>query len=197
MTTLGRYGRNLADSLALDEPYNALPGVDREGAAAPVLTNIPAWAAVSDLAATGTGVCIGVPIWLRKGDVVTNLSFLSGATAAGTPTHWFFALYDPDDALLRQSADQTNTAWAASTLKKLAMATAYTVTAAGWYTAACMVAATTVPTLAGAAPLTGTAGLHTGSKALGRTFGSALTDTAPATIATPTTVAKCPIVVVS
>jgi hypothetical protein len=194
MTTLGRYPRVVADSVALDAPYNALPGVDQDGS---VRSNIPAWAAVSDLAATGTGVCIAVPVFLRVGDVVTNLTFTSGATAAGTPTAWFHALYDPDGALLRQSADQTNTAWAASTPKKLAMATTYTVTASGWYYAATSMTATTVVTLIGSAPLVGTATAYTGSLPLGRTFGSAVGGTAPATIQTPTTVAKCPMVVVS
>lgn len=194
MTTLGRYPRNVADSPVFDEPYNALPGVDQDVF---VRSNLPAWAAASNLAAAGTGVALGVPIFLRKGDVVTSITFVSGGTAAGTPTNWWHALYDPDGALLAQSADQLTAAWAADTAKKLNLSAAVTLTRDGWYTAASMVTATTPPTLAGAAPLVGTAGAFTASKALGRTFGSSLVGTAPATIATPTTVAKCPFVIVS
>jgi hypothetical protein len=51
-----------------------------------------------------------VAIPLEVGDVVTNLTFLSGATAAGTPTNYWFALYDTSatPALIAQSADQTH-----------------------------------------------------------------------------------------
>lgn len=194
MTTLGRHPRVIPDSPALDAPYNNLPGVDRDLF---VRANIPGWAAASDLAAAGSGVALGVPVWLEKDDVVTSLTFLSGGTAAGTPTNWWFALYDIDGALARQTADQLTAAWAADTAKKLALSSAYTAPKRGWYTAAVMVAATTPPTLAGAAPRTGTAAVFTGSKAFGRTFGSGLTGTAPATISSPTTVAKCPLAIVS
>lgn len=194
-TTLGRYPHILMDSPALDEPYNRLPGVDQTSQF--VRSNISVAAASSDLAAITSGTALGVPIYLRKGDVVTNITFLSGATAAGTPTNWWFALYDTADALLAQTADQLTAAWAASTKKTLALSAAQTIATTGWHTVAVSVTASTVPTLAGCAPLVGTAGLFTGSKPMGRTFGSSLGATAPASISSPTTVAKCPIVVVS
>lgn len=195
MTTLGRYPRNMADSPVFDWPYNSLPGVDQD---AFVRTNLPVWACVSDLAATGTGVAIGTRIWLRKGDLATNLTFVSGATGAGTPTNWFHALYTPAGALVAQSADQLTAAWAANTAKKLALSAPYTVPADGWYIASTSMTATTVVTLIGNAPIvTATAGVHTGSLALGFTFGSALAGTAPATTGTQTGVAKCPLAIVS
>ncbi len=163
-----------------------------------VRSNIPAWACVSDLAATTTDVAIGTRIFLRKGDVVTNLTFVSGATAAGTPTHWFHALYDPDGALLKQSADQLTAAWAANTAKKLALSTPQTITVDGWHIAATAMTATTVQTLIGNAPIvTASGAVHTGSKPLGFTFGSALAGVAPATTGTQTAVAKCPLAIVS
>lgn len=193
--TLGRYPRVLADAPVFDWPYNALPGVDQD---AFVRSNIPAWACVADLAATGTGVAIGTRLFLRKGDVVTNLTFVAGATAAGTPTNWWHALYTEAGALLAQSADQLTAAWAANAAKKLALSSPVTITADGWYIAATSMTATTVQTLIGAAPVvTATAGVHTGSKALGFTFGSALAGTAPATTGTQTGVAKCPLVIAS
>lgn len=193
--TLGRYPRVLADAPVFDWPYNALPGVDQDVF---VRSNIPVWACVSDLAATATGVAIGTRVFLRKGDVVTNLTFVSGATAAATITNWFHALFDPDGALLKQSADQGSAAWAANTAKKLALSVPVTIALDGWYIAATSMTATTVNSLIGNAPIvTASAAVHTGSKALGFTFGAALAGTAPATTGTQTGVAKCPLAIVS
>lgn len=196
MTTLGRYPFPVADSPAFDSLYDALPGVTQNHA---VRSNIPVWACTSDLAATGTGVAIGVRKFLREGDVVTALSFVSGNTAAATLTHWAHALYDPDGALIAQSADQTSAAWAANTAKRLTLAGGpYTISADGWYILATSTTATTVQTLIGCAPIvTATASVFTGSKALGFTFGTGLDGVFPATTGTQTGVAKCPLAIVS
>lgn len=194
MTTLGRYPRVVADAPAFDLPYNALPGVDQD---AFIRSNIPIWAAGSNLAATATGVAIGTRIFLRAGDVVTSLTFMSATTAAGTPTNWWHALYSEAGALLAQSADQLTAAWAADTAKKLALSAPVTISADGWYIAATAMTATTVQTLAGTTPNVGHATLHTGSRAVGFTFGSAVAGTAPATTGTQTAVAKCPLAIVS
>jgi hypothetical protein len=150
----------------------------------------------SNLTALTSGVMTSVAIPLQAGDVVTNLTFVSGATAAGTPTAWWFALYDTSStpALLRQTADQTTTAWAANTVKTVALATTYTVPTTGVYYAAVMVTATTAPTLAGLTiQNAATAGaVISGQSVLARTSGSSLTTTAPSTIASPTTVATVP-----
>lgn len=151
-----------------------------------------------NLAALTTQVMTAVALYLEAGDVVTNLTFCSATTAAGTPTNWWFALYSTaaTPALLGQTADQTSTAWAANTAKTVALATPYTVTTTGVYYAAVMVKATTVPTLLGASlNATAAAAVVTGQKVLANTSGASLTDTAPATIATPTTVATVPYVV--
>jgi len=148
-----------------------------------------------NLAALTTQVMTSVALYLEAGDVVTNLTFCAATTAAGTPTNWWFALYDTaaTPALLRQTADQTSTAWAANTAKTLALATPYTVPATGVYYAAVHVKATTVPTLLGASlNANASAAVVTGQKVLAVTSGSGLTDTAPPTIATPTTVATVP-----
>jgi hypothetical protein len=135
--------------------------------------------------ALATGVMTSVPIYLVQGDKVTNLSFVSGNTAAGTPTNYWFALYSTDatPTLLAQTADQTSTAWAANTVKTLALSAAYTVPRTGLYWAAIMVTATTPPTLMGSV---GAKPVVTGERNLSQSSGSALTATAPATIATPT-----------
>lgn len=151
-----------------------------------------------NLAALTTQVMSAVALYLEAGDVVTNLTFCSATTAAGTPTNWWFALYSTaaTPALLGQTADQTSTAWAANTAKTVALATPYTVATTGVHYAAIMVKATTVPTLLGASlNANASAAVVTGQKVLANTSGSSLTDTAPATIASPTTVATVPYVV--
>lgn len=153
-----------------------------------------------NLSALTTQVMLSVAIPLEAGDVVTSLTFMSGATAAGTPTNWWFALYDTQatPALIAQTADQTSTAWAADTAKTVALSSAYLVPSAGVYYAAIMVKATTVPTLIGASLQADAAGaILTGHKVLARTSGSSLTTTAPATIASPTTVGTVPVVYAS
>ncbi|MFI7532583.1 DUF4082 domain-containing protein [Streptosporangium sp. NPDC049376] len=195
MTVLGRYYEGvLADAAALDVPFNALPGIDQS---AFVRSNIPAWACTSDLAATSSGVAIGVRIWLRKGDVVTNIAFVAGNTAENTPTHRAHALYDPDGNLLAQTADQLTAAWAVNTAKKLALTAPVTIKKDGWYiVATTTTATTTVNTLLGCAPIV-TASAAVGGKALGFTFGTGLDGVFPATTGAQTGVAKCPIAIVS
>lgn len=152
---------------------------------------------LADLSALTTQVMLSVALPLFTGDVVTKLAFKSGATQAGTPTNWWFALYDPAGALIGQTADQTNTAWAASTAMDLALAAPHTVTRDGIYYAGIMVKAATPPTLIGVSTgvAAGSGAWVTGEKVLAQTSGSSLTTTAPATIATPTTVANVPLVV--
>lgn len=144
-------------------------------------------------AALVTQVMTHVAVPVNVGDVITNISFLSGATAAGTPTNWFFALYDASGTLLAQSADQTTAEWAADTVKTLALATPQTISVDGIVYAAIMVKATTVPSLVGS--LMPRAAVSTGvlsQKRLAGNSGSALTATAPATIATPTAQVQVP-----
>lgn len=151
-----------------------------------------------NLAALTTQIMTAVALYLEAGDVVTNLTFCSATTAAGTPTNWWFALYSTaaTPALLGQTADQTSTAWAANTAMTVALAAPYTVTTTGIYYAGVMVKATTPPTLLGASlNANASAAVVTGQKVLANTSGSSLTTTAPATIATPTTVATVPYVV--
>jgi hypothetical protein len=151
-------------------------------------------------AALTTQVCTTVAVPVQVGDVITNVAFRSGATAAGTPTNWWFAVYNgaATPALLAQTADQTSTAWAANTTKSIALTTAQTVTAANapngvWYVA-CMVKATTVPSLLSVVfPTSATAaGPFSGSAKFAQTHGSTLTATAPATIASASNSANMP-----
>ncbi|MGW1587330.1 right-handed parallel beta-helix repeat-containing protein [Streptomyces sp. NPDC002386] len=103
-----------------------------------------------------SGVLYLVPIWLPKGAVVSNLTFVSGGTAAGTPTNWWFSLHDSSRKALARTADQTTAAWAANTAKTLPIAqttagnaTSYTTTYTGLHYLGVMVKATTQPNLVG------------------------------------------------
>ena len=162
--------------------------------------NMPRNVVAGNLSALTTQVMLSTAIYLYAGDVVTNLTFLSGGTAANTPTNWWFALYDTAStpALIAQTADQTSTAWAANTPKTLALSAPYTVTTSGLHYASVMVKATAVPTLAGAAALENAAAagaVVSGQKTLAQTSGSSLTATAPATITSGTAVVNVPLVI--
>lgn len=200
MTVHGRYTGVLRDDLAnaFDIDANDYPGVDF--AAGLHRANLRRIQCSANLAALTSGVMTSVALYLRSGDVVTNLTFMSGTTAAGTPTNYWFALYSTaaTPALLGQTADQTTTAWAANTVKTLALEDPLTIDTTGIHYAAVMVAATTVPTLVGATAVhhaTVSGGILSGEKPLARTSGSGLTATAPGTIASPTSVVHVPMVI--
>jgi hypothetical protein len=195
VTKLGGDSRNISDQLAyLDTAAPSSPDTY-------VRTNLPRVGLYDSAGDTGqvalaTGVMTAVRIKLYAGDVVTNISTRSGATAAGTPTAWWFALYSnaATPALLAQTADQTSTAWAANTTKTLALATAQTISKTDYYWVAINVTATTPPTLLGtiaAAPIA------TGEANLSVTSGSGLTTTATATLASPTVKQFAPYVVIT
>lgn len=162
--------------------------------------NLRALDVSADLSALSTAVMLSVAIPLQVGDLVTSITFKSGATAAGTPANYWFALYDnaTTPALLGQTADQTNTAWAANTVKTLDLATPVRISAAGVYYASVMVKASTPPTLIGkSVGIAGASASILSSKVLAQTSGSSLTDTAPATITSATTVANVPLVILT
>lgn len=94
-------------------------------------------------------------IYLRAGQLVTNITLSSATTAAVTPTNYFFGLFDASRNQLATSANQTTSAWAANTLKTLAMTVAYRVPTSGLYYIGYFMTAATVPTLKGQSAKTG------------------------------------------
>lgn len=147
----------------------------------------------ADIAAIATGQMFMVAIEIKEATQITNISFLSGATAANTPTNWWFALYSSARALLAQTADQTSTAWAANTLKTLALTTAQLVQP-GLYYVAIMMKATTPVSLVAFADTSALSGL---APILHGTADGSLTTTAPATSSTITATANNPYCYVS
>lgn len=102
-----------------------------------------------------TGQVFCQAIYLQAGQTVTNILFHSATTAASVPTHYVFALYNSALSLLASTPDQTSTAWAANTLKTIAVGTPYLVPTTGLYYLMISVVATTVPTCKGGTARTG------------------------------------------
>jgi hypothetical protein len=164
--------------------------------------NFPNEGATTDLVASLlTAVMTSVAMPLVQGATVSNISYLIGATALVTPQHSWVALYSPAGALLAQSADITAAVAAANTVKTVTLTTPQYINATGVFFAAIMYAASgTIPTLVGRVSglnATGQAALNTAFTMPNdsQTSGSALTTTAPATIATPTVIMPTPYVV--
>lgn len=105
--------------------------------------------------AAATGVLNMQLIYLTAGQLISNITLASATTAAGTPTNYFFALYDGNRNLLAQSANQTTTAWPANTVKTLAMTSPFRVQVSGPYYIGYFMTATTVATLKGGTAKTG------------------------------------------
>lgn len=164
------------------------------------------------LAATGIACCVPVPV--DPGQYISTVSLLIGATAGGTMTHQFVALYSGTNVaappLIGQSTDSTSAAIAASGVASWNLTAVQQITAAqapnGFIYVAVAITATTVPsamvvstpaaigyqwfsattTPKGASPLF-----------LSATAGSALAGTAAATIASPAAKAVAPIVILT
>lgn len=126
-------------------------------------------------------------IYIPAGVTVNSISFWSATTAAGTPTNQIFGLYDINLNLLRSSANDTTTAWAANSRKTLSLTSAFTTTYSGLYYLGIMVAATTVPTLKGNTAKTG-GQLNAGAPSMGGTSTTGLTTALPGTAAAPAAV---------
>lgn len=114
---------------------------------------IPRYAVNSATQAIGatTGTVYMVGVWLPAGLVVTNINWVTGSTAAGTPTHWWLGIADSGGVQRGHTADQTTGAIAANTLISKALTSAYTTTTTGLYYLLISVTATTNPTASGIA----------------------------------------------
>lgn len=131
--------------------------------------------------ASGTLVLVAADL---PGDLlVNNISFVSGSTAAATPTHQWFGLFDASLKCLAVTSDDTSTAWAANAAKTLAISGGFRTTYAGLHYIGVMVAATTVPSLAGSNSRNAVSGLAPklcGSSSTGQTTPFTVGNTAAA-----------------
>lgn len=107
--------------------------------------------------ATGDAPCLtsgriqlfGIP--LPSGLLVTSITFRSGTTALGGGVNQWFGLFNATRNMLRLTADNGMSPWAANTNKTLALTSTFTTTYAGLHYVGIVVNATTVPTLYGVA----------------------------------------------
>jgi hypothetical protein len=86
---------------------------------------------------------------LAAGTLISNVSFITGSTAAILPTHWWAGIADPSGVQQAHSADQLTAAIAANTAFTVAMATPYVTSVSGVYYFLLAVTAGTNPTLSG------------------------------------------------
>jgi hypothetical protein len=84
-------------------------------------------------------------IYLPVQTTVTSIGWMSGTQAAVAPTNWWFGLYNSALLGLALTADQTNTAWGASTVKSVNLTAPFVTTYSGLHYLGCMLAGGTAP----------------------------------------------------
>lgn len=157
--------------------------------------SVPKIMAGSDLAIAASGVELSAMIPLSAGVVVSTITFVTGGTAAVTPTAGYVCLRNSSGVLLAQSADFASTARAANTAYSASLATAQTIPADGLYRIGISFTAGTVPTLRGAS--LANAALAAVGTAVAVTHGSGVGGTAPASTSSPTNVFAVPYFLIS
>lgn len=98
-----------------------------------------------------TGTVEMLAVWLPAGLTITNVNWVTGATAAVAPTHWWLGIANSAGLQQAHTADQTSGAIAANTLITKALTGTYTTTTTGLYYILVSVTATTNPTSTGIA----------------------------------------------
>ena len=126
-------------------------------------------------------------IWLPAGTNISSISFFSATSAANAPTNQLFGLFNSSRNLLMSSVNDTTTAWAANSLKTLALTSTFTTTYSGLHYLGIMVTATGVPTLKGNTARVG-GQLQASVPSMGGTSNTGLTTALPATANAPGTV---------
>jgi hypothetical protein len=104
-------------------PQNGVPKLDGPTGVLAQSLDRGHTAEINTAAPTASGTLWMQAIYLPAGITVSNILWHSATTAAGTPTHWMAGLYDINRNLLATSTDHTTEAWAAQTMKTIAMVT--------------------------------------------------------------------------
>lgn len=129
---------------------------------------------VNTTAPTASGTLWMQSIFVESGRIVNNILWHSATTAANTPTNNIIGLYDINRNLLAQTANQTTAAWAANTMKTIALTAPYTIPSSGLYYVGFLMTATAVITSKGttartASQLAGQAPILQGTSSTGLT----------------------------
>jgi hypothetical protein len=110
-------------------------------------TNLPRAMTKASSALPASGTLLATLLWLPAGITINTLGWISGSTAAGTPTHHWMVLMDSLRFVLVAATDKTTTAIAANTVQTYTLSTPnYFVPYEGYYYAGLLVTATTMPT---------------------------------------------------
>jgi hypothetical protein len=113
--------------------------------------SLPIDRSLSNISMLTSGTPYLTPIYFYAGEVITTVTFVAGSTPGATLTHQWAAVLSSARAVLATSNNDTTAAWAAEDPKTFTFGSPYTVLADGFHYIALMVAATTPPTLRGAA----------------------------------------------
>lgn len=138
-------GNNLAGQLDIYGPTGTLAESIDRSICAEVNATIP----------TASGTLFMQAIFLATGTLVSNIMWHSATTAGASITSYRLGLYDINRNLLATSADQGSAAWAANTMKTLAMTTPYLIPTSGIYYIGMYMTATTIITSKGNTAKTG------------------------------------------
>jgi|HubBroStandDraft_5_1064220.scaffolds.fasta_scaffold01162_12 hypothetical protein len=174
--------------------------------ARPARSNVSSMSTFADGALAATGVGCFVPVEAAPGDVFTRVNVPIGATAGGTMTHQFAALYagtGAEPVLIGQSTDTTSAAIAEKKLAGWNLTTPVTVTEAmaphGFVYAEIAITATTIPSAATYGTPAGT-NYQWGTNAplfFSFTAGTALAGTAAAKIESAAAKVVAPVVILT
>ena len=151
--------------------------------------------AISAAWAPTSGTLTLTGIWLPQGMTVNAITFMSGATAEGTGTHLWFAIYRADTlALLAQSTDNTGAAaFGASLSLRQALTAPVVLPYTGLYYLGVNVTASTVPTLLNitSGVVTNLGAVASTAPILAATSTASLTAAAPNPAGALTTITQC------
>lgn len=129
-------------------------------------------ASISNAAGLVSGRLHLVAVYLPEGETITSISWMSGTTPLGTGVNQWFGLFDSARVPLRLTNDATNSAWAADTVKTLALSTPFETTYEGLHYLGVTVVAVTPPSwrqVTSVTALTGLAPALSGSSSTGLT----------------------------
>lgn len=154
----------------------AITGADGLEPAAAVASTMRRHEAETNVQGQASGTLRLTPLYIEAGTVCNSITFAKGSNGVTTPANQWFALYTTDLALLRQTVDDTTTAWGNNTTKTLALTSSLTISESGVYLVGILVAATAVGNFRGTDPHPGLNGL---SPVLTGTSTTGLTGTAP------------------
>lgn len=147
---------------------------------------LPRWSSITNLgSALISGTQSFQAVWLTEGTLCTSVYFAAHTTPGAALTNQWASLYDQHRNKLVVTADDLTTGWSAFTGKNFTFTAPFRTTYTGIHYIGLMVAASTVPTMAGTGQLGGSISSLTPAQNFRDATNTGLTtpDTAPAVAA--------------